>query len=266
MWPNGDVELDQDSHFVVLVCRVRQFWIQRILFDEHLGVEIAELLVELLLDLLEDWSRCGESQSEVFNQLRGKELWRDSSIMEIPCKGISQLDLVPVYIKPYRHQLLDLVGLLKHLLALDPQPRCLSVPESRLCTWVNKPDHPIRVSIAIAIVSFPVEATGWEELSILCPHLPVVIDLISHVHIGLSSPRLIIQYGGGMQEVSIDVLLEENLVEVGFGPLPMRQDRRLRSSCIIGFRRGLLVGSHRGNIRDGVAGSVGDGRRPQGSW
>lgn len=70
-----------------------------------------------------------------------------------------------------------------------------------------------------------------------------------------------------MQQISIDILLEEDLVEVGFGPLAMRQGRGLWLwECVIGFRRGLLVESHGGNIRDGVAIRVGDGRRPGRSW
>jgi hypothetical protein len=75
------------------------------------------------------------------------------------------------------------------------------------------------MSIAVTIVALAVEPTRGEPLSVFRAYLLVVIGLVPHVLVVLRSIGNIVQYRRGVYEVSVDILVEEDLVEVLLGPL-----------------------------------------------
>jgi hypothetical protein len=96
MWANCDIELDQYPHLVVLVRVVWQFRIESIFLHVYCGKVVHKLVLDLLQDLIEYRICLGKSKPQILHQLRRKYFRRHNSVMQVPSKGISQLDLVPI--------------------------------------------------------------------------------------------------------------------------------------------------------------------------
>jgi hypothetical protein len=73
MLTNGNVQLDQYAHLVILVCRVWLMGVQGLIVEESVRVVVLDLLVDLAIDLLHYILAQFRRYLEVFDECLGEE-------------------------------------------------------------------------------------------------------------------------------------------------------------------------------------------------
>jgi hypothetical protein len=83
------------------------------------------------------WLGCRGLQTHIFDKLCGEKFDLKESLVQVPSESIAQFDLIPFNLQSQRHQLLVLLSLLEHILALVLERRCRPLTRSRFLGGID---------------------------------------------------------------------------------------------------------------------------------
>ena len=231
---DGDVELDEDAHVVVLVGVVGKVRVQGVLVDEDVRVEVLDLVGQRAGDALGERARLVQRQAKVLDELARKVIGREEALVQVPGEGVAKLDPVELDVEPHGHELLEPVCLGGAVGARDAQ--LLGAASARPLA-LGRVQHARLggVGVAVAVAGVAVAEDGGRVDLALAPQGLIELDLSSlGAHRPLERGGVVAQ-GGGVQVIAREVLVEQQVAG--------RRPGQTRSgSSIFGGRVGCGVG------------------------
>ena len=86
-------------------------WVQWLLVDKDVGMEVDDLLADAVVDLLHQRVVVRQCQAQVLHQLLGEQLRGYYAVVNIPGEGVADADFIVLNVEPDGHQLVNLLGL-----------------------------------------------------------------------------------------------------------------------------------------------------------